>query len=136
MKELENESVDLMITSPPYPMIQMWDEMFGEQNLEITKALKEENGEKAFELMHKELDKVWKEVYRVLKVGGIACINIGDATRTLKDVFQIYTSHARILNHCLKLGFHALPEILWVKETNKPDKFMGSGTLPVGLMLY
>jgi len=30
------------------------------------------------------------------------------------------------------LGFHALPEILWVKETNKPDKFMGSGMLPVG----
>jgi modification methylase len=132
MKELDNESVDLMITSPPYPMIQMWDEMFGEQNSEITKALKEEDGEKAFELMHKELDKVWDETFRVLKNGGIACINIGDATRTLKGVFQIYTSHARILNHCLKLGFHALPEILWVKETNKPDKFMGSGMLPVG----
>jgi len=132
MSHLKDESVDLMITSPPYPMIQMWDEMFGEQNPEITKALKEENGEKAFELMHKELDKVWGETFRVLKNGGIACINIGDATRTLKDVFQIYTNHARILNHCLKLGFHALPEILWIKETNKPDKFMGSGMLPVG----
>jgi DNA modification methylase len=52
MKELEDESVDLMITSPPYPMIHMWDEMFGEQNPRITKALKEEDGEKAFELMH------------------------------------------------------------------------------------
>jgi modification methylase len=49
MKELKNESVDLMITSPPYPMIQMWDEIFGKQNPEITKALKEENGERAFE---------------------------------------------------------------------------------------
>lgn len=132
MKELENESIDLMITSPPYPMIQMWDEMFGKQNQEITKALKEEKGEIAFELMHKELDKVWNETFRVLKNGGIACINIGDATRTLKGIFQIYTNHARILNHCLKLGFHALPEILWIKETNKPDKFMGSGMLPVG----
>jgi modification methylase len=132
MIHLKDESVDLMITSPPYPMIQMWDEMFREQNPEITKALKEEDGEKAFKLMHKELDKVWSETFRVLKNGGIACINIGDATRTLKDVFQIYTNHARILNHCLKLGFHALPEILWIKETNKPDKFMGSGMLPVG----
>ncbi len=132
MKQIKSESVDLMITSPPYPMIKMWDEMFGEQNPEITKALKEDDGEKAFELMHKELDKVWNETFRVLKNGGIGCINIGDATRTLKNVFQIYTSHARILNHCLKLGFHALPEILWVKETNKPDKFMGSGMLPVG----
>ena len=132
MSQIKSESVDLMITSPPYPMIKMWDEMFGEQNPEITKSLKEDNGEQAFELMHQELDKVWDETFRVLKNGGIACINIGDATRTLKNVFQIYTSHARILNHCLKFGFHALPEILWVKETNKPDKFMGSGMLPVG----
>ena len=132
MKDLKNESVDLMITSPPYPMIQMWDEIFGKQNPEITKALKEENGERAFELMNKELDKVWKEVYRVLKVGGIACINIGDATRSIKGKFQIYTNHARITNYCLSLGFHALPEVLWVKETNKPDKFMGSGLLSVG----
>ena len=132
MKQIKAESVDLIITSPPYPMIQMWDNIFGKQNPEITKALEEKNGEIAFELMNKELDKVWKEVYRVLKVGGIACINIGDATRSIGEKFQIYTSHARILNYCLSLGFHALPEILWVKETNKPDKFMGSGMLPVG----
>ena len=132
MKDVKSESVDLMITSPPYPMIEMWDGMFSSQNQEIESALKEHNGEKAFELMHKEMDKVWKEVYRVLKVGGIACINIGDATRSLNEKFKIYTNHARILNNCLSLGFHALPHILWIKETNKPDKFMGSGMLPVG----
>ena len=107
MKEVKSESVDLMITSPPYPMIKMWDDMFSVQNPEIAEALREENGEKAFELMNKELDKVWKEVYRVLKIGGIACINIGDATRSLGGKFQIYTNHARILNYCLSLGFHA-----------------------------
>ena len=132
MKDIKSESVNLMITSPPYPMIQMWDEMFSKQNQEISKAIKEHNGNLAFELMHKELDKVWKEVYRVLKVGGIACVNIGDATRSLNNKFQIYPSHARILNSFLNLGFHALPHILWIKETNKPDKFMGSGMLPVG----
>ena len=132
MKELEDESVDLTVTSPPYPMIQMWDGTFSEQNPEIAKRLKEEDGERAFELMHRELDKIWNEIFRVLKKGGIACINVGDATRTLKEVFQIYPNHARILSHCLKSGFHALPEILWIKETNKPDKFMGSGMLPVG----
>lgn len=132
MGKLKNESVDLMITSPPYPMIKMWDEMFGKQNSEIIHSLKKEDGGRAFELMHQELDKVWKETFRVLKNGGIVCINIGDSTRTLKDVFQIYTNHARILRYCLNLGFHALPEILWIKETNKPDKFMGSGMLPVG----
>lgn len=132
MKDVKSESVDLMITSPPYPMIQMWDEPFSRQNPEIGAALKQENGELAFELMHKELDGVWGEVYRGLKTGGIACINIGDATRSINGRFQIYPNHARILNHCLSLGFHALPAILWIKETNKPDKFMGSGMLPVG----
>jgi modification methylase len=132
MKEIPNESVDLMITSPPYPMIKMWDEIFGKQNPKIKEALNKNKVEVAFELMHKELDKVWDETFRVLKNGGIACINIGDATRTTDSVFQIFTNHARILNHCLNIGFHALPEILWVKETNKPDKFMGSGMLPVG----
>ena len=132
MKDIANESVDLIVTSPPYPMIQMWDEIFGKQNLEITKALEEENGDLAFELMHQEFDNVWKEVYRVLKNGGIACINIGDATRSIKDKFRIYPNHARILNFCLSLGFHALPSVLWIKETNRPDKFMGSGMLPVG----
>jgi DNA modification methylase len=132
MQELENETVDLMITSPPYPMIEMWDGIFSKENVEIGKMLKEGKGDIAFELMHKELDKTWREVYRVLKKGGIACINIGDATRSFNGTFQIYPNHARILTYCLSLGFHALPEILWVKETNKPDKFMGSGMLPVG----
>jgi len=132
MKGIEDESINLMITSPPYPMIKMWDEMFSKQNPEIKKAIKKEDGKKAFELMHKELDKIWKEVYRVLKKGGIACINIGDATRSINDKFQIYSNHSRILNYCLNLDFHSLPSILWVKETNKPDKFMGSGMLPVG----
>ena len=29
LKEIENESVNLIVTSPPYPMIEMWDEVFG-----------------------------------------------------------------------------------------------------------
>jgi DNA modification methylase len=32
----------------------------------------------------------------------------------------------------LSLGFSSLPEILWRKQTNAPNKFMGSGMLPAG----
>ena len=39
LKELPSESVDLVVTSPPYPMIEMWDEMFSNQNPEIQNAL-------------------------------------------------------------------------------------------------
>ena len=132
MEKIISETVDLIVTSPPYPMIEMWDGIFSKQNVEIKNALEKNEGNIAFELMHKELDKVWNETYRVLKNGGIACINIGDATRSLDKNFKLYSNHSRILNHCIKIGFSVLPEILWRKQTNAPNKFMGSGMLPVG----
>jgi DNA modification methylase len=132
MDKISDCSVDLMVTSPPYPMIEMWDEIFSRQNPAIGETLRRGEGNQAFELMNKELDKVWKEVYRVLKKGGFACINIGNATRKIGDEFKLYSNHSRILEYCLKLGFSSLPEILWRKQTNAPNKFMGSGMLPVG----
>ena len=132
LKGIASESVDLVVTSPPYPMIDMWDEMFGRQNLEIQKALVRGDGRQAYELMHKILDSVWGELFRVLRAGGFACINIGDATRKIKADFCLYPNHARILNSLLDIGFSALPDILWRKQTNAPNKFMGSGMLPAG----
>ena len=132
LKEIPSESVDLIVTSPPYPMIEMWDEMFSDQNPEIQGALACGDGKQAYELMHEILDAVWSEVFRVLKEGRFACINIGDATRKVKDDFCLYPNHARILNHLLNIGFSALPDILWRKQANTPNKFMGSGMLPAG----
>ena len=115
MNAIPSESISLVVTSPPYPMIKMWDEMFISQNPAIGKALKNRKGPDAFELMHQILDAVWKEVFRVLKNGGIACINIGDATRTINDNFSLYQNHTRMMSYLLKLGFSALPAILWRK---------------------
>jgi DNA modification methylase len=132
MDALKRQSVDLVITSPPYPMIEMWDALFSGQNLKIDRALKNSDGRKAFELIHRELDPIWQEVWRILKPGGIACINVGDAARTLNSRFSLYPNHARMLSQLLKLGFQSLPVILWRKQTNAPNKFMGSGMLPPG----
>jgi len=132
MESIHDESVDLVITSPPYPMIEMWDGMFSKQNSKIKKALKNNDGPLAFELMHRELDPVWDETFRVLKKGGIVCINIGDATRTIGNNFALYPNHSRILSHFLKIGLSSLPAILWRKQTNAPNKFMGSGMLAPG----
>ena len=132
LKEIPSESVDLVVTSPPYPMIGMWDDVFGSQNVEIEKALKVGDGKLAHELMHGILDFVWDEIFRVLKDGRFACINIGDATRKVNGDFCLYPNHARILNYLLNIGFSALPDILWRKQTNAPNKFMGSGMLPAG----
>jgi len=127
---IADESVDLIVTSPPYPMIEMWDDIMGKQNPAIQKALKNSEGMTAFELMHKKLDETWKACYRVLKEGGIACVNIGDATRTLNGNFALYPNHARVIQSFMKAGFQCLPHIIWQKPTNAPNKFMGSGMLP------
>ncbi|MGA6926091.1 MAG: site-specific DNA-methyltransferase, partial [Desulfosarcina sp.] len=131
MREVASRSVHLVVTSPPYPMIEMWDDLFC-RRASVRKALESRRGAAAFELMHQELDRVWGELDRVLVPGGIACINIGDATRTLDGEFALYSNHSRILSHMLWLGFNNLPNILWRKQTNAPNKFMGSGMLPSG----
>ena len=132
MHAIPSSSVHLIVTSPPYPMIAMWDDMFVHQNINILKALKNSDGLKAFELMHRKLDQVWNELHRILINGGIACINIGDAVRTIGENFMLYANHARILSAMIDIGFSALPLILWRKPTNAPNKFMGSGMLPAG----
>jgi len=129
---IDDNSIDLVLTSPPYPMIEMWDHIMSEQNREIKSALSSNQGMKAFELMHQELDKVWKDVKRILKPGGIACVNIGDATRTIDGNFALYPNHSRIISSFLQLGFNNLPNIIWRKQTNAPNKYMGSGMLPAG----
>jgi DNA modification methylase len=132
MSKIEPESVDLIVTSPPYPMISMWDEIFTLMDTEIGSHLKRENGQAAYELMHKQLNKVWRESSKLLKPGGLVCINIGDATRTIKKEFKLYPNHAEVIQSFTKLGYDVLPSILWRKPTNSPTKFMGSGMLPCG----
>jgi DNA modification methylase len=132
MPALPDGSVDLIVTSPPYPMIEMWDELFTRLSPAARDALGQQQGLAAFEAMHRVLDLVWAEAHRILRPGGFACINIGDATRTIGDGFMLYPNHSRILARCLELGFTPLPAILWRKQTNSPNKFMGSGMLPAG----
>ncbi|MEM3122277.1 MAG: site-specific DNA-methyltransferase [Candidatus Pacearchaeota archaeon] len=118
MKEVKDNSIALIITSPPYPMIEMWDKMF------------EKVGAKTYEEMHNYLAKIWKECYRVLIDGGICCINIGDATRRTNGSFKLYPNHSKVIEICENIGFKALPFILWKKATTKPNAFLGSGFLP------
>ena len=132
MYGVKPESVDLIVTSPPYPMISMWDEIFTQMDPEIGKYLNKGDGSKAYKLMHAQLNKVWQNSSKALKPGGFACINIGDATRTIDKDFRLYPNHSEVIHDFMKLGFDVLPSILWRKATNSPTKFMGSGMLPCG----
>jgi DNA modification methylase len=142
MPELSDSSIQLMVTSPPYPMIKMWDAQFATINPQIAtlwQELEADGGEETvtqiYEAMHETLARTWREVFRVLIEGGIACINIGDATRTVNGKFRLFPNHSRIIEHCEKIGFTTLPYILWKKPTTKPKykgkgAFLGSGFLP------
>ncbi len=130
MSAVDSQSIDLVVTSPPYPMIQMWDEQFSAADPAVAEALSQSNSDQAFEIMHLQLDGIWEQLYRVLKPGGIACVNVGDATRTIGGHFQLFSNHARIITKFCSIGFSQMPGILWRKPTNAPNKFMGSGMLP------
>lgn len=129
---LPDASVQLIVTSPPYPMIEMWDELFGTLHPPVTEALSREDGAEAYKLMHATLEPVWFECDRVLADGGFICINIGDAVRTIGKQFRLYSNHTRIVSFFERLGYTILPDIHWHKPTNSPNKFMGSGMYPAG----
>ena len=114
MHEIKDGETSLIVTSPPYPMIKKWDYLFGADFNEI----------------HKKLIPIWKECYRILCEGGIACINIGDATRSINKEFTCWPNYARIINYCMKIGFTPLIPIFWKKISNRPNAFLGSGFLP------
>jgi modification methylase len=123
MSEVADESVHLTVTSPPYPMVSIWDEFFTEASAS------------SYDQMHGYLNETWQEVQRVLVPGGIACVNIGDATRTSNGIFHLYPNHSRIIENLEKLRFVTLPYVLWKKPTNRPHykgkgAFLGSGFLP------
>lgn len=132
MTDLADCSIDLVVTSPPYPMVEMWDESFIRQDPGILAPLEAHDGQAVFECMHRVLDMVWDELGRVVKQGRFACINIGDAVRKIGDEFRLFPNHTRIVDAMVKRGFSPLPCIIWRKQTNAPNKFMGSGMLPAG----
>jgi site-specific DNA-methyltransferase (cytosine-N4-specific) len=127
---LPDDSVELVVTSPPYPMVEMWDGSFAAQEPAVADALDAGDGDRAFDLMHGLLDGAWAEVARVLVPGGIAVVDVGDATRTVGGTFRQYPNHVEVTRRLREHGLSLLPDIVWRKPTNSAAKFMGSGMLP------
>lgn len=132
LSALAEGAVQLVVTSPPYPMIEMWDEAFTALDPAVGPLLAAGQGMSAFARMHEALDAVWAACARALCPGGFLCVNIGDATRSLGGDFCLYPNHVRVSAALMALGLTPLPDVLWRKPTNAPNKFMGSGMLPAG----
>lgn len=104
MEELPDNSVHLMVTSPPYNVGKEYDEDF---------TLKEY-------LVF--LKRVWNEVHRVLVPGGRACINIANLGR--KPYIPL---HSFIVKDMIDLEFLMRGEIIWNKASSaSPSTAWGS----------
>ena len=104
MDELPENSVHLMITSPPYNVTKEYD-----NNLNLNEYLK-------------FLKIVWKETHRVLVPGGRVCINV--ATLGRKPYIPL---HSYIIEDMLELGYLMRGEIIWNKASSaSPSTAWGS----------
>lgn len=92
MEEIPDQSVHLMVTSPPYNVTKAYD-----QNLSLSEYL-------AF------LQRVFSETYRVLVYGGRACINVANLGRKPYIPLSDYISQMMI-----EIGFLMRGEIIWHK---------------------
>lgn len=95
MEELPENSVHLMVTSPPYNVGKEYD-----QDLTL-------NEYREF------LKRVWKQVYRVLVPGGRACVNLANLGR--KPYLPL---HIFLIKDMIDLGFLMRGEIIWNKGTS------------------
>ena len=92
MVELPDNSVHLMVTSPPYNVGKLYDK------------------ELSLDEYREFLSNVWKEVERVLVPGGRVCINVANLGR--KPYIPL---HAFIIEDMQKLGFLMRGEVIWDK---------------------
>ncbi len=125
---LPDASVQLVVTSPPYPYVEMWDGLF-ETALGMSPGTMSRDPSRLSEI-HRHLARTWRECARLLQPGGILCVNIGDATRSVAGEFRLFPNHAHVVQTCEELGLVSLVPILWKKPTNKPNSFLGSGFAP------
>ncbi len=107
MPELADESIDLVVTSPPYWHIKDYgvrDQIGYGQSLHAYLI---------------DLYRVWSETHRVLRPGARLCINIGDqfARAITYGRYRIIPLHAEIIAQCETIGFDFLGSIIWQKKT-------------------
>lgn len=107
MEEIQDKSIQLIVTSPPYWHIKNYK---SERQIGYGQTLHE---------YLKDLYRVWSECYRVLEDGRRLVINIGDqfARSVIYGRYKIIPIHSEIINQCEKIGFDYMGSIIWQKKT-------------------
>lgn len=119
---LDNDSVHLVITSPPYWNLKRYNE-----NPDQLGHVQD------YEVFLEELSKVWRHVFRVLVPGGRLVCVVGDVCVARRNFGRhlVFPLHADICVTCRRIGFDNLNPIIWHKianasyEVSNGSKFLG-----------
>jgi site-specific DNA-methyltransferase (adenine-specific) len=119
---IADESVHLAVTSPPYWTLKKYNDSLGQLG-----------HVEDYETFLQELNKVWKEIYRILVPGGRLVCVVGDVCLSRKKYGRhlVVPLHSDIAVQCRKIGFDNLNPIIWHKisnatyEVNNGSKFLG-----------
>jgi DNA modification methylase len=116
---LPDESVHLVVTSPPYWTLKKYrdhDRQLGDVQ--------------DYEVFLSELDKVWQHCFRVLVPGGRLICVVGDvclSRRKNNGRHTVVPLHASIQEHCRTIGYDNLAPIIWHKIANAAFEATGNG---------
>lgn len=127
MREIPNNSVHLIVTSPPYFNAKTYSDDFSGKDLgNINDYKKWKN----------EIKKVWSECLRVLQPGRRLFINIMNLPLKAngKDVFKTLNIVGHTVDMCEDLGFIFKREIIWHK-TNGVRAHFGTYPYPGGILI-
>lgn len=122
MSELQDKSVHLVVTSPPYWQLKDYgtDDQIGFND--------------DYETYINHLNLTWQECFRVLHDGCRLCINIGDqfARSTYYGRYKIIPIHTEIIKFCETIGLDFMGQIIWQKATTMNTSGGGSimGSFP------
>lgn len=119
---IKNESVHLIVTSPPYWTLKRYNENPNQLGHVAD-----------YEEFVSELGTVWKEMYRILVPGGRLVCVVGDVCLSRRNFGRhvVFPLHSDIAVTCRKAGFDNLNPIIWHKiananyEVNNGSKFLG-----------
>ncbi|MCJ7634090.1 site-specific DNA-methyltransferase [Candidatus Bathyarchaeota archaeon] len=115
---IEDDSIGLVVTSPPYWTLKKYDPIEGQLGVV-----------EDYEEFLKDLDRVWKECFRVLVAGGRLVIVVGDVCLSRRKHLRhrVMPLHADIQIHCRNLGLDNLAPIFWYKVANASYEAVGNG---------
>ncbi|MDY6830558.1 MAG: site-specific DNA-methyltransferase [Thermodesulfobacteriota bacterium] len=119
---LDDDSVHLVVTSPPYWNLKRYNE-----NPDQLGHIQD------YEAFLFELEKVWRHVYRVLVPGGRLVCVVGDVCVARRNFGRhlVFPLHSDISVICRRIGFDNLNPIIWHKianasyEIENGSKFLG-----------